>query len=652
MGAYLLRRLGEMLPVLLVVATAAFLLVKAVPGSPFDSDRPMPAEIKARYEAFYGLDQPTHVQFGRYLSNLISGDLGLSTKYHGWTVNELVAPRIPVSLQLGLLSLLLAVAVGIPVGVLAASRPDSWLDRIPMGFSLLGICLPSFVIGPVLSLILSRGLGLVPPCGWGGPEHLLLPVLTLGIVVAAPIARLTRGAMLEVRSSDFVRTAQAKGLGPFRVWFVHTLRNALLPVVTYLAPAAAGLVSGSFVVESMFDVPGLGRLFVTSVTNRDATLIVGLTLLYASFLLVLNLVADLALAWLNPRLKRAQTEGYGLTPGYLAAILLAPVALLALHSGLSSLGEAIGPMPAWLTGDGARLTAALLVAIPVLVLFVTVIRAIILGWSRFRRNRPAVVAAVFLLVIGSLCLAAGWVAPQDYRAQNLALGPVPPDAAHWLGTDILGRDLFSRVLHGGGVSIRVGLIATVIALLFGTAYGIAAAQVGGTRGEAMMRFVDVINTLPLTLIIILCTVVFGQELWLLYVVVGGISWLTMARVVRNQVLSLRATPFVQAAETMGASTWRIILRHYLPNLAGTLAIYGTLTVPGVMLLEAFVSFLGLGVQAPMTSWGLLIKEGADVMEECGWILLAPATLFALTLLALNYVGDGLRDAFDPRDTRR
>ena len=229
MGAYLLRRLGEVLPVLLVVATASFLLVKVVPGSPFDTDRPMPAEIKARYEAHYGLDQPTHVQFGRYLANLAQGDLGLSTKYHGWTVNELVAPRIPVSLQLGLLALLLASAVGIPVGVLAASRPDSWLDRIPMGFSLLGICLPSFVIGPLLSLLLSRWLGLVPPCGWGGPEHLLLPVLTLGIVVAAPIARLTRGAMLEVRASDFVRTAQAKGLGPFRVWFVHTLRNALLP---------------------------------------------------------------------------------------------------------------------------------------------------------------------------------------------------------------------------------------------------------------------------------------------------------------------------------------------------------------------------------------------------------------------------------------
>jgi oligopeptide transport system permease protein len=309
-------------------------------------------------------------------------------------------------------------------------------------------------------------------------------------------------------------------------------------------------------------------------------------------------------------------------------------------------------VPAWLTGDAARVTAAVLVGIPVLLLLAVVARAILRGWERFRRNRPAVVAAVFLVLVGSLCLAAGWVAPHDFRAQNLALGPVPPEASHWLGTDILGRDLLSRVLHGGGVSIRVGLIATVIALLFGTAYGIAAAQVGGTRGEAMMRVVDVINTLPLTLIIILCTVVFGQELWLLYVVVGGISWLTMARVVRNQVLAFRATPFVQAAETMGASTGRIILRHYLPNLAGTLAIYGTLTVPGVMLLEAFVSFLGLGVQAPMTSWGLLIKEGADVMEECPWILLAPSTLFALTLLALNSVGDGLRDAFDPRDTRR
>ena len=654
MGAYLLRRLAEIIPVLLVVVTAAFRLVKVVPGSPFDSDRAMPAAVKARYEKFYGLDQPVHVQYGRYLSHLAQGDLGLSTKYQGWTVNELVGPRIPVSAQLGLAALALAIAVGIPVGVIASSRPNSWLDRIPMGLSLVGICLPSFVIGPLLSLVLSRWLGWVPPCGWGRPEHLVLPALTLGIVVAAPIARLTRGAMMEVRGLDFVRTARAKGLGAFRVWFVHTLRNALLPVVTYLAPAAAGLVSGSFVVESMFDVPGLGRFFVTSVTNRDATMIVGMTVLYAASLLILNLGADLLLAWLNPRRKLGQGSESGLGLGYLLGLALAPLALLGLYLAGVELQQWIAARgwSGWSASSGLRLAAGVVVGALLLLLTLVVGWALSRGWDRFSRNRAAVIAGAFLVLVGLACLFADQLAPYDYRAQDLALGPTGPSAAHWLGTDILGRDLLSRVLLGGRVSILVGLIATVIALVFGTAYGVTAAQLGGRTGDAMMRAVDVIGTLPLTLIIILCTVVFGQDLWLLYLVVGGISWLTMARVVRNEVITLRSTQFVQAAETMGASTARIIWRHYLPNLAGTLAIYATLTVPGVMLLEAFVSFLGLGVQVPMTSWGMLIKDGADVMEECPWVLLSPAIIFASTLLALNFVGDGLRDAFDPRDTRR
>lgn len=654
MGSYLLRRLGEIIPVLLVVVTAAFLLVKIVPGSPFDTDRAMPAAVKARYEKFYGLDQPVYVQYGRYLTHLAQGDLGLSTKYQGWTVNELVGPRMPVSAQLGLAALALAIAVGIPVGVLASSRPNSWLDRIPMGLSLVGICLPSFVIGPLLSLVLSRWLGWVPPCGWGRPEHLVLPALTLAIVVAAPIARLTRGAMMEVRSLDFVRTARAKGLGPFRIWFVHTLRNALLPVVTYLAPAAAGLVSGSFVVESMFDVPGLGRFFVASVTNRDATMIVGMTVLYAASLLILNLAADLLLAWLNPRRKLGADSESGLGIGYLLGLALAPLVLLGIYLGGVALRDSLKgvEIAPWLSWSAVRTATAWFVGALLLLLVAIVGWALSRGWDRFVRNRAAVVAGVFLIFIGLACLLASPLAPYDYRAQDLALGPVGPSSAHLLGTDILGRDLLSRILHGGAVSILVGLIATVIALVFGTAYGVVAAQVGGRIGDAMMRAVDVIGTLPLTLIIILCTVIFGQDLWLLYLVVGGISWLTMARVVRNEVITLRAMPFVQAAETMGASTPRIVWKHYLPNLAGTLAIYATLTVPGVMLLEAFVSFLGLGVQAPMTSWGMLIKDGADVMEECPWVLLAPATIFAATLLALNFVGDGLRDAFDPRDTRR
>ena len=303
--SYVVKRVLEMVPVLLVVVAATFFLAHAVPGGPFYRDRPVPPEVKARLEAYYGLDRPLHEQLGSYVGNLVRGDLGPSLKYPGWSVNEIIGPRIPVSVSLGLTSLALAVLLGVPVGVLAASRHNTWLDSLPMGLTMAGICIPSFVLGPLLALVFAQGLGWAPPCGWGDLSHFFLPAATLGLVTAAPIARLTRAKVVEAGSQDYVRTARAKGLPWRRVWFVHALRNGLLPVVTYLGPAAAGLVSGSFVVESLFDVPGLGRLFVSSIVNRDVTLILGTTLVYALALLVLNLVADLAKAALDPRVARA-----------------------------------------------------------------------------------------------------------------------------------------------------------------------------------------------------------------------------------------------------------------------------------------------------------------------------------------------------------
>jgi len=268
---YIFTRLAEMLPVLLIVVVATFFLAHAVPGGPFEKDRRMPPEVKKRLEEYYGLDKPLASQLVTYVGNLCKGDLGPSLKYPGWSVNEIIGSRIPVSVQLGLTALLLV---------------------------------PSFVLGPLFALVFALGLGWFPPCGWGSPIHFVLPALTLGIVTAAPLARLTRGKVIEAGNQDYVRTARAKGLPERRVWFVHALRNGILPVVTYLGPAAAGLVSGSFVVESLFDVPGLGRLFVSSIINRDFTLILGTTLVYAAALLVLNLVADLAKAALDPRVAR------------------------------------------------------------------------------------------------------------------------------------------------------------------------------------------------------------------------------------------------------------------------------------------------------------------------------------------------------------
>jgi oligopeptide transport system permease protein len=274
------------------------------------------------------------------------------------------------------------------------------------------------------------------------------------------------------------------------------------------------------------------------------------------------------------------------------------------------------------------------------------------GWQRFRRDRAAVWSGWFLVAVAAACFLSPWIAPYPYMAQDLASSAMAPSSAHWLGTDLLGRDVLSRLLQGGMVSLFVGLIATAVALVVGICYGVFAAEVGGRAEDALMRFVDIVSTLPLTLIVILSTVVFGQNMPMIFLAVGGVSWLTMARIIRNQTRELKSSQFVQAAESLGQTRWGIFRRHYLPNLAGTIAVCATLTVPGVMLLEAFVSFLGLGVKAPMTSWGLMIKEGADIMEECPWLLVSPSVVFALTLLSLNFLGDGLRDAFDPRSSRK
>ena len=274
------------------------------------------------------------------------------------------------------------------------------------------------------------------------------------------------------------------------------------------------------------------------------------------------------------------------------------------------------------------------------------------GWQRFRKDRAAVWSGWFLVAIAAVCFLSPWIAPYPYMEQNLAQSAMAPSSAHWLGTDLLGRDVLSRLLQGGMISLFVGLIATAVALVLGICYGVFAAEVGGRAEDLLMRGVDVVSTLPLTLIVILATVVFGQNLPMIFLAVGGVSWLTMARIIRNQTRELKGSQFVQAAESLGQSRWGIFRRHYLPNLAGTIAVCATLTVPGVMLLEAFVSFLGLGVKAPMTSWGLMIKEGADIMEECPWLLVSPSVVFALTLLSLNFLGDGLRDAFDPRSSRK
>jgi oligopeptide transport system permease protein len=270
------------------------------------------------------------------------------------------------------------------------------------------------------------------------------------------------------------------------------------------------------------------------------------------------------------------------------------------------------------------------------------------AWQRLGKNKMAVTSAIILILIALASFTGPLFLRQSYETQNLQLGAVAPGAGHWLGTDTLGRDLFVRILYGGRVSMSVGFCATAVALTIGVFYGAISGFLGGKVDMLMMRVVDIIFALPFTVFVILLMVFFGRKFVLLFVAIGAVQWLTMARIVRGQVLSLRRQEFIEAAQGLGLSKPRIIFRHMIPNALGPIIVYATLTVPAVMLLEAFLSFLGLGVQPPMSSWGVLIKEGAEVMEEFPWLLIFPGLVLALALFSLNFLGDGLRDALDPR----
>lgn len=273
------------------------------------------------------------------------------------------------------------------------------------------------------------------------------------------------------------------------------------------------------------------------------------------------------------------------------------------------------------------------------------------AFARLRKNKLAMAGLIILVLMGVLALLTPIIAPYSYEAQDLDLGATPPSLAHWLGTDTFGRDQLTRVLYGSRVSLMVGLIATGVALLIGVLWGTVAGFIGGKVDAFMMRFVDVLYALPFAIFIILLTVVFGRSLLLLFLAIGAVEWLTMARIVRGQVMALSKQEFIEASVAMGLNRWQIITRHLIPNTLGPVIVYTTLTIPNVILLESFLSFLGLGIQPPQSSWGSLISTGVETMEEYPWLLIYPALTLSLTLFALNFLGDGLRDAFDPRASK-
>ena len=304
MISLILRRLATAIPVLLAVITLTFFMVHSAPGGPFDEEKAVSPEVLIKLNERYNLDEPLMVQYFDYLGNVLQGDFGPSFRYPSRSVTELISIGLPITFELALYAILFALMLGIVAGVISSLRPNTAYDYIPMTVAMAGICIPSIILGPSLTLIFGIWLSWLPVTGWGDiPGDKILPTITLGTAYAAYCARLTRGGMLEILNQDFIRTARAKGLSEFRVVVVHALRGGLTPVIAFLGPAMAGLLAGSFVVETIFGIPGLGRFYVEAAFNRDYTMILGTSIFFSCLIISFNLLSDLIAASLNPRLR-------------------------------------------------------------------------------------------------------------------------------------------------------------------------------------------------------------------------------------------------------------------------------------------------------------------------------------------------------------
>ncbi|QIA62928.1 oligopeptide ABC transporter permease OppB [Vibrio astriarenae] len=302
---FIAKRIFEAIPTMLVLITVSFFLMRFAPGNPFSTERPLPPEVMANINAKYGLDKPVSEQYFTYLGNILRGDFGPSFKYKDFTVNELISGALPVSAKVGFAAFIFTVIMGVGVGTIAALRQNTWLDYSIMATAMLGVVMPSFVLAPVLIYIFSINLGWLPAGGWhdGGFKYMALPVLGMSLLYVATFARITRGSMIETLNSNFIRTARAKGLSYRYIIFKHALRPALLPVVSYMGPAFVGIITGSVVIETIFGLPGIGKLFVNAAFNRDYSLVMGVTILIGFLFILFNAVVDILLAYIDPKIR-------------------------------------------------------------------------------------------------------------------------------------------------------------------------------------------------------------------------------------------------------------------------------------------------------------------------------------------------------------
>jgi ABC-type dipeptide/oligopeptide/nickel transport system permease component len=657
MPGFVARRLVGLIVTLFLVVSAGFIVLRVAPGGPFSVEpTASPAVLRGLAQTYRSTDALIK-QYGDYLLRALRFELGPSYVHADSDVSDHIALALPRSISLGSLAIAVAVVFGVSAGIGSALKRRSVCGRVVTSLMIIGLFVPLFVIGPALVFIFGLKLNWLPVAGWlgrSGPAALVLPVVTLASPAFALITRYARRRAQESLDSDLVRAAQAEGLNTTAIAFRYLLKATLVAIVGRLGPVLSVTIVGSVVVEYVFQIPGLGRRFVISSLSRDYTMIVGIVIVYSTVFLVLRCVVGILRGFLGLR-------------------------------GSNSLRDATRHNHERRIGDRSSDTVQLS------------------PWDRFRKNRAAVISLVVAALLAAVTLIGPILLPQlhgneiaehrylppsfrtaadlliereesriemanhsggateltteqrvdlDVFRERMATETTEVDGKsvlvhqrrYLLGTDALGRDMLTRVMHGGQISILIALFCTVVSVLLGAVVGGAAACSARRLERRVTGGVGYAAELPWILVAMVLLVIFGRStrnLLLLFIV---LTWFQPARMVCRRIASLRRCEYVDAARVAGAGTFQVFGRHLAPNLLGVIADRAVLGIPIIIMLEGFVSFLGLGVLAPVASWGSLAGEGFTAMRAYPWLFFGPALAMTIFLVSMVLVGKGLHDS--------
>ena len=681
---YIAKRLAWMPVLTVAVVFFTFLLTLYGPGDPIAIALGVKAspEVVDRLRHSLGLDLPWYIQFPQYLWNVMHFDFGESFNKLGIPVSDLIKPRMWVSFQLSAITLSVSLLLGIPLGLKVGTWQGSWKDRFSIAFVLLGVALPSFVVAPFFQRMFSVWFHILPSSGWDGlfSMKIILPILIMGVIPIAGLVRILRLYVSETQHAHYVYAARARGLPGGVVMRKYIVRNSLMPLTTMFVFTLLSLFSGALIIELIFGIPGLAKLALAAIGQRDFPVIGAFTIIGMVTFIAAMVIKDILYVVIDPRVRFSATQRVEKTesfPSFIRDVFLHPGFLLkplAFLFGFAGIMVLLAWQPKWaLFSAGGALGFVLLVNYTTDLISLKNIFAWWPGsfwqisWARFRQSKIGLVALSALLLLLALAVFAPLIAPYEFTKQDLFNIHASPSFEHFFGTDGLGRDLFSRVLFGIRTSFIVAPVVVGLTMLLGTSFGLIAGYFRGWVDSVIMRLCEFLAGLPGLLFAILISATLKPRILdflrpyedfinlgvvdflVLFLALSIIGWSGLAIFVRGEVLRLQSSDFIEAARALGASPVRLMQRHLLPNLMAIIILLLSVSFPAVIMEEAILSFIGIGISDPNTSLGQLVNSEYGYWRTSRWhVVFIPAIILAVLMYASVFLGDILNDVLNPR----